>query len=99
MALFFVDNQENQNFNKNFVSSGRGPWWRPAVQIFSEVSVWIAVPVVLAVVGGKALDNHYGTKPLFLLVSAGFAFILSAFGIIRTVRKYTDRMKRDLKNK
>ena len=61
----------NQNFNNG------SPWWRPGVQIFSEISTWIAVPIILALIGGKALDKHYGTKPLLLLVSAGVAFLIS----------------------
>ena len=40
---------------------GGGPWWKPAMQIFSEISTWIAAPIILAVIAGKALDNHFGT--------------------------------------
>jgi F0F1-type ATP synthase assembly protein I len=63
------------------------------MQIFSEISTWIAVPIILAVIGGKALDTHYGTKPLWLLVCAGVAFLVSAFGIVKSVRKYAAKIK------
>jgi F0F1-type ATP synthase assembly protein I len=63
------------------------------MQIFSEVSSWIAVPIILALIAGKALDKHYGTKPTMLLVSAGIGFLVTAFGIFRTVRNYMKKIK------
>jgi F0F1-type ATP synthase assembly protein I len=83
----------SQNLNNN------GPWWKPAMQIFSEVSTWIAVPIILAVIGGKFLDNYFGTKPWMLLVSAGVAFGVSSYGIVKAVKKYADALKKSEKNK
>jgi len=79
---------ENQNSNQ-----GGGPWWKPAMQIFSEISTWIFVPIILALIGGKALDAHYDTKPVFLLVLAGLAFLVSAYGIVKAVRNFTNKIK------
>ena len=70
-----------------------GPWWKQGVELFSEVSTWILVPIILALITGKALDNHFGTKPLWLLVLAGLSFLISAYGIVKSVRKYTDKNK------
>lgn len=72
-----------------------GVWWRPAVQIFSEISTWIAVPIVLALVAGRYLDTRYGTKPMMLLLLAGLGFLISSYGIIRTVKIYTKKLKDD----
>jgi len=87
------------NKSENANNFGDGPWWKPAMQIFSEVSTWIAVPIILALIAGKALDTHYGTKPLMLLVLAGVAFLVSAYGIVKSVRNYADKIKREEQNK
>ena len=79
--------EENKNKNGN-LSHPSGIWWKPAVEIFSEISTWIAVPIILAVIGGKALDTHYGTKPYLLLALSGIAFLISAYGIVKAVKKY-----------
>ena len=81
-------NENDNNFN-------RGPWWKPAFEIFSEISTWIAVPIIVAVIGGKALDNRYGTKPWMLIGAAAIAFLISSFGIVKAVKKYAARIKKD----
>ena len=77
------ENKQNSNI----------PWWKPGVEIFSQVSVWIVVPIILALVFGKMLDAYYGTKPIIFLVLAGLGFLFSCFGIVRVVRKYIKEMK------
>ncbi len=70
--------------------------WGSALEVFSEVSTWIAIPVVLALIGGKALDNHFGTSPILLLVFAGFGFLISSYGIVKAVKKYSAKIKKDI---
>lgn len=72
-------------------------WWKPAVEIFSEISTWIAVPIILAVIGGKVLDQRYGTKPYLLLALAGVAFLFSAYGIVKAVKKFIEKTKEEVK--
>lgn len=86
MPFVFMD-ENKQNLNQG------GPWWKPGVQIFSEISTWIFVPIILALIGGKALDTHYDTKPLMLLILAGIGFLISSFGIARAVRNYMQKLK------
>ncbi|MES3032014.1 MAG: AtpZ/AtpI family protein [Patescibacteria group bacterium] len=62
--------------------------WRPAVQIFSQVSTWVVVPIILALIIGKALDSHYGTDPWIFLGLTGIAFLFSIFGIVKVITKY-----------
>lgn len=81
--------ENKQNSNNNLPASGGGPWWKPGMQIFSEISTWIAVPIILALIVGKALDNRFGTKPLLLLISAGMAFLVSSYGIVKAVKDFT----------
>jgi cell shape-determining protein MreD len=64
------------------------PYWKPAVKIFMDVSTWVVVPIIFALVFGKMLDAHYGTKPIIFLVLTGVAFIISCVGIVRVVKNY-----------
>ena len=80
--------ESNENNLKN-----TGPWWKPAMQIFSEVSTWIAVPIILALIAGKALDKHYGTKPIIFLCFAGFGFLITCFGMFRSIKNYIKKLQ------
>lgn len=68
-------------------------YWQPAVFIFTQVSTWIAIPIVLALIFGKMLDAHFDTKPVIFLVLAGAGFLFSCFGIVRVIRKYVKEIK------
>jgi F0F1-type ATP synthase assembly protein I len=81
--------------NEETTQGNKGVWWKPAVSIFSEISMWIAVPVLLSLVAGKYLDTKYGTKPVMLLVLAGLGFLVSSYGIIRTVKIYMKKIKEE----
>lgn len=83
--IFVAQNEDNLNPN--------GPWWKPGMQIFSEISTWIAVPIVLALILGKYLDTRYDTKPTILLISVGLAFLISAYGIVKSVRNFMNKLK------
>ncbi|MBI3305602.1 AtpZ/AtpI family protein [Candidatus Nomurabacteria bacterium] len=67
--------------------------WKPAFELFSQVSAWIVAPIVLALVFGKMLDARYGTEPIIFLVLAGVGFLVTCAGIIRVVRKYIKKLK------
>ena len=69
------------------------PSWAPAVQIMSEISTWIVVPIVLALIGGKALDTRFGTKPIIFLSLTGFAFLITCFGMFKVVKNYMKKLK------
>ena len=70
-------------------------WWKPAFEIFSEISTWIAVPIILAVIAGKALDDHYNSKPWMLIGFVIVAFLISSYGIVKAVKQYAARIKKD----
>ncbi len=78
------DNNQNPN---------SGPWWKPGIQIMSEVSTWIIVPIILALIFGKMLDNHFGTRPKIFLVFAGLGFVATCFGIYRVMKNYLKKLK------
>lgn len=62
--------------------------------LFSQISTWIVVPIILALVVGKSLDNHYGTRPLMFLILAGAGFLFSLVGIVRVIKKYIKELKK-----
>ena len=68
------------------------------MQIFSEISTWIVVPIVLALIFGKMLDAHYGTKPVIFITLAVLAFLFSCLKIISVVKNYTKKLKDTDKN-
>ncbi|MFA6256847.1 MAG: AtpZ/AtpI family protein [Candidatus Paceibacterota bacterium] len=78
--------EENSNFNK-------GPWWKPGVQIFSQISTWIVFPIVGALVLGKMLDKKFGTEPVIFLVLAGLGFLITSYGMVRVVKDYIKKIK------
>jgi len=83
-----VMNEEKQSLNNGPLPRQSGVNWKEGVQVFTQVSVWIVVPILVALFVGKSLDAHYGTKPIIFLVLAGVGFLFSCFGIVRVIRKY-----------
>ena len=63
------------------------------MELLSEVSTWIVVPIVCALVFGKMLDAHYGTKPVIFLIFAGLGFLVTCFGMYRVVKDYIKKIK------
>ena len=87
-------NENEQNLNNNGLPRpGGGPWWKPGMQILSEVSTWIVVPIVLALVFGKMLDARYGTKPIIFLVFAGVGFLVTCFGMYKVIKNYMQKIQ------
>jgi F0F1-type ATP synthase assembly protein I len=78
--------KDKQNLNN-------GPWWKPGMQILSEVSSWIVIPIVLALIFGKMLDAHFGTKPIIFLIFAGLGFLITCFGIWKVMKDYMKKLK------
>ena len=77
---------ENNKQNKEL-------WWKPATVVFASVSVWIVVPIIVALYLGKYLDSKYNSQPKFFLILIAVAFLVTMFGITRILKKYTEKMK------
>lgn len=88
MPFIFVGKIENNQDNKK-------PFWGPAVEIFSQVSGWIVGPVIMALIVGKYLDGRFDTKPWIFLGLTGFAFFVSAFGIVKIVSRYMKKISEE----
>ncbi len=66
-----------------------GIWWHEPMLVFSKVSGWIVGPILLALFVGKYLDRKWGTEPWAFVATTGIAFLLSCYGIIREIQKYS----------
>ena len=66
-------------------NNSKQAWWQPALILFAKFSGWIVIPVIAGVFIGKWFDNRYDTDPWLFLVSVGFAFLISIFGLIKNV--------------
>ena len=77
----------------NTKQANLGAWWKPALEIFSEVSAWIVVPIVFALVIGKSLDKYFGTKPWLFIILAILGFMFSSFKIVKIVKRYAENLK------
>jgi len=73
--------------------NSNGPWWKPAVELLSEVSTWIVVPIVCALIFGKMLDAHFGTKPRIFLIFAVIGFLVTCFGMFRIIKNYMKNLQ------
>lgn len=74
-------------------------WWQPAVEIFAQVSVWIAGPIIIALFAGKWLDKKYSSEPWLFLLCIGIAFAASSFGIVRITLNYIKKIEEEAKDK
>ena len=79
--------------DKNIQQDKLEAWWKPALEIFSEVSTWIVVPIVVALAIGKTLDRHLDTKPWIFIVLAFCGFVFSSMKIVKIVKRYTENLK------
>ena len=73
----------------------KNAWWKPAIEIFGQVSLWIVLPIILALVVGKNLDAHYNTRPWIFLGLSGVGFLITLFGLVRTIRIYIKKIEKD----
>jgi F0F1-type ATP synthase assembly protein I len=74
---------------------GKPSTWAEGLKIMSEVSYWVVGPIVLALIFGKMLDTHFGTKPWIFLSLTGLAFIISIYGIVKVMRVYLDKINQE----
>jgi len=73
------------------------PWWRPAMLIFGRISVWVALPLVIALILGKYLDSRFGTRPWIFLGLTAVAFVISSVAIVRVVHSYIKDIEKNSK--
>jgi F0F1-type ATP synthase assembly protein I len=75
------------------------PWWQDSVMLFTQLSGWIGIPVILGVFLGRWLDQKYNTEPWLFLITVGLAFIISMIGIVKEAAGAMQKIEKDSKNK
>lgn len=73
--------------------------WAVGLRLVSELTAWVAIPVVIAVYFGKWLDQKFNTGPWLFLATVGAAFVISNVGIIRQSMKSMKRIEAEVKKK
>lgn len=61
--------------------------WYLALRAMANISGWIAFPVILGLYLGKWLDSKFATEPWLFLVTTGICFLVSVYGLSRSVLK------------
>ena len=69
-----------------------GPWWRPGILLFFQLSSWIAGPVIIALLLGKWLREKYDISSWMYLALVGVAFLVSIFGLIKEGKRAVRQM-------
>jgi F0F1-type ATP synthase assembly protein I len=77
----------------------QAPWWQPGLILFSKLSTWIAIPILLALFVGKYLDKRFGTEPWLFLSFTGVSFIISTIGLVFESSKAMKKIEEEEKLK
>ena len=64
---------------------------REGINIFSEITGLIALPVVAGSLIGLWLDDKYGTEPWFIISGAMVGILIATISIAKLVKKYTKK--------
>ena len=67
--------------------------------MFTKVSAYVAIPIVIALYVGKYFDNRYDTTPWVFLSLTFFAFLISLFSIWRYLIKYMKELEKEALDK
>lgn len=68
------------------------PWWRDGLIVFTRVSAYIAMPIILASIIGKYFDNKYNTGNLIFFIAISFAFISTIYLIWKEAKIYRKKI-------
>lgn len=69
--------------NKN-----KNNWWAPGLIIFTKISSFIAIPIIIALFVGKYFDKKYNTEPYIYIICILLAFLSSIFLIWKNSKDY-----------
>ncbi len=73
------------------------PWWRDGVIVFVKVSSYIAMPIVIASIVGKYLDERYESGNLIFFIMIGLAFISTIYLIWKEMKIYKKKVEKEEK--
>lgn len=84
---------ESEDLRKN-----QNLWWRPAMELFAQISGWIVFPIFIALFLGKYLDARFDRAPMFLIICVSVAFAITLVGMIRQTLKAAKKMEEQIKS-
>ena len=70
-------------------------WWQPALEVGTQITGWIAAPIILALFIGRWLDKKYDSEPWLFLGSMLLAFIITSIGIARVTIGYIKKIEKE----
>ncbi len=73
-------------------------WWKPGIILFTKVSIYIIVPIILALYIGKYLDKKYHTAPWVFLILTFISFLMSLFIVWKNFKKYIKKLEEENEN-
>jgi len=71
------------------------PWWRDGIIIFTKVSAYIAIPIILGSYIGNILDQKYNTNNLYFYILISIAFISTIYLIWKEMKIYKKKMEKE----
>lgn len=69
--------------------------WAIALRVAVSISSWIAFPVIGGLFLGKWLDQKFGTGPWLFLITIGFCFLVSIYGLVTEAQKEFKKIEKE----
>lgn len=60
-----------------------------------EMGYLLAIPLVALALGGRLLDKHFGTSPLFILLGIGLSIVISSILLAKKATKIISDLSSD----
>ena len=73
------------------------PW--AALLSLSGMGFFVAVSIILGILGGKWLDSKLNTSPLCLIIGLVVGLFVAVFGAYNMLKPFLDNDKKDKGNK
>ncbi len=70
-------------------------WWRTPLQIFSEITGLIVVPIVAALYLGKWLDKKYNSEPWLTVITVCIGITMAVIFVYRIAYKYIREIEKE----
>ncbi|MFA6410299.1 MAG: AtpZ/AtpI family protein [Candidatus Buchananbacteria bacterium] len=80
-------------------TSGDDKEWQKGLSLFVQLSSWLVGPLIAALFLGNWLDQKFNTKPWLFLATTGFAFLITAFGLVKETTQYIKELEKEAKIK
>ena len=67
----------------------KNPWFKSEyLSVFSKISAWIVIPVLVSAFVGNYLDRKFNSAPWILGIALAVSFTVSMVAIVRVAKSY-----------